>query len=150
MTVLIEVGILLGIVGIAFLLYGEYYRTTNTLVLGSGKAAADLLRDIEAQSTSQRHKVLGFIKTSENYMQIPTESVLQVDFNLLKLATELDVKAIVVAIDRDDVNAWAQQLLDCKLNGITLLEASALEHHRKTVVSPMHNKGNLIDLSLSR
>lgn len=150
MTVVLEMGILLGLLSIAFVLYGEQLRSTNTLVLGSGRTAADLLRDIESDSSSRRHNVLGFVNTQGDENLIPADQTLHLESDLLHLARELDAKAIVIAIGKKESGEWAQQLLNCKLNGISLIDATALEYHGKTVDNPLHSEGNLADLTAIR
>lgn len=150
MTLILEMGILLGLIGVAFKLNGQHFRATNTLILGSGSKAAKLLREIESQTNISGHKVLGFITTGESRNHIPAEYAIQSEEKLIHLATNMKAKAIVVAIDKEEMKDWTQQLLDCKLSGVTLLDPSALESSQKSRINPFQDKGRVLQIPLVR
>lgn len=150
MTLILEMGILLGLISIAFMLHGQHFHATNTLVLGSGSKAAKILREMEAQHTIGGHEILGFIKAGDSENLIPSAHTLTAEQKLVHLATDMKAKAIVVALDQEEMKGWTQQLLDCKLEGIKLLDASALEFDSRARINPFQDKGRVLQLPVVR
>ena len=51
--------------------------------------------------------------------------------NFLQLVTDLKVKRLVVDFESKDLNDWAQQLLNCKLRGVKIVDSPALKLNPK-------------------
>lgn len=124
MTLIIELGVVFGLLSIAAMLHGKRNYPENTLVLGSGLKARTLLREIETQSSLANQKVLGFISGKNGEDLVPDSLCIKPEAELQQLITSLQVKTLVIAMEPDEARGWSQQLLDCKLGGVNIVDSS--------------------------
>lgn len=124
MTLIIELGMVFGLLCIAALLHGQRNFPENTLVLGSGVKAHTLLRAIETHSSMAQQKVLGLVSSNNGEDSVPHHLCIKPEEKLQQLISKLQVKTLVIAMEADDARRWSQQLLDCKLGGVNIVDSS--------------------------
>ena len=108
------------------------FSTSNVLILGMGRPAARLYREIAGLESIAGFSLKGFVLLEDKDRAIPEDLRLQSEETLLGLARREGIKEIVVAQDRSRQNCPVQQLLSCKLAGIKLNSpASFLERVRE-------------------
>ena len=126
MALLIQLSIIFMLLAIGLYCALEHYRNSNIIVLGTGKKAEKVLQDLEFNGYPSRYTVLGFVKSHANENSIPSKLRYNTERNLLSLAKGLKASTLVIAVDQRISSEWIQQILDCKLSGITVIDASAL------------------------
>ncbi|MDD2720471.1 MAG: TIGR03013 family PEP-CTERM/XrtA system glycosyltransferase [Gallionella sp.] len=97
----------------------------NILILGAGELANECAHTGGSAKNPIRFKVVGFAPLHEGKTVVDKDKILPADQSLMSLVTTHQVDEIVVAIQqRDNKHFPIQQLLECKLNGITVVDAS--------------------------
>lgn len=96
------------------------FSSSNVLILGMGRPAARLYREIADLESVAGFSLKGFVLLEEQDSAIPEDLKLQSEETLLDLARRKGVKEIVVVQDRSRQICPIQQLLNCKLAGIKL------------------------------
>ena len=124
MTLIIELGMVFGLLSIAALLHGQRNSSENTLVLGSGIKARTLLREVETHSSLAHQKLLGFVSSNNGEDLVPDSLCIRSEEKLQQLISKLQVKTLVIAMEADEAKRWSQQLLDCKLDGVNIVDSS--------------------------
>lgn len=118
--------ILVGILGtrVAFfkLVDGSVFRQ-RVLVYGAGEKAASIV-GLRRRSDQRGFKVIGFLpaENAEEYSVEP-DKLMTPTGTICELAQEHSIDEIVVAIDDRRKGFLVQELLDCKLNGIGVIDA---------------------------
>ncbi len=141
MALIIQLIIIIAMLATGVLMALQHYRSLNVLVLGAGSTAAKVLQDIENDGHSHRYNLLGFVKSQSNEDSIAPKLRFDSELSLLHLAKRVNANAVVIAVDQRVSHEWIQPLLDCKLGGIKVIDASALSFQHKN--SPALNKGIL-------
>lgn len=114
----------------------------NILILGTGKLANECAHVGTSTKNTPRFKVVGFFPIPGESPEVDGERILPADQSLLALANSRQVDEIVVAIqERDSKRFLIQQLLDCKLSGVSVIGASSffereMNHIRVNSLSP--------------
>jgi sugar transferase (PEP-CTERM system associated) len=124
----LAVGLLTSLVLVS-LVRGAFYRLADedlfkrrVLVYGVGRKAASLL-SLPRRYDMRGFNLLGFVPSPGAVREVDDSLICEAQPNLLEHARDLDVDEIVVAID-DRRNAFpVQELLDCKLRGIEVVDA---------------------------
>ena len=95
------------------------------MVLGTGELARECAGIAENNESHHQFNIVGFIPVRGEQAVVVTRDILPLEQTLLSLATTYQVDEIVVAIqNRDNERFPVQELLDCKLSGITVIGAS--------------------------
>ena len=94
------------------------------LILGAGTRAleAELLK---TDGDDQEIMLLGYVHVRGETPEVPAEQRLQVETTLLDLCARLQVEELVVAIDENAVDFPVSQILDCKMEGIQVVDLVA-------------------------
>jgi len=98
---------------------GDEVRKHRVLVLGSGNHAKMIL-DLEAESDS--FTVVGFVQLHDSEDVIAPERRVNLQGTLLDYAVQCEVDEVVIAVDDRRRRISVQELLDCKMNGIAVLD----------------------------
>lgn len=106
-------------------LFTTISSSPTVLVLGAGKRAGNLYREIVETEASVQNAILGFVPLEARDKLIPERLLFSSDESLLQLARREKVSEIVVVTDHPTQQAPVQQLLDCKLCGIQLSDADS-------------------------
>ena len=95
------------------------------LVLGSGELAKEFASIAAHNHNHHQFNLVGFVRIPGEDSTIPADQLMPSNRSLLSLANAYQVSEIVVALQsRDNFNFPVQELLDCKLSGITVIGAS--------------------------
>ncbi|MBV1880916.1 MAG: TIGR03013 family PEP-CTERM/XrtA system glycosyltransferase [Pseudomonadales bacterium] len=95
----------------------------HVLVLGAGWRAQNILDRLTSKSDTRGFILSGFVKVDGEDIQIDAERVLSIPENgLFEFCDEKGIDEIVVAVDDRRVHFPLDELLDCKLSGIDVVE----------------------------
>ncbi len=96
------------------------------MILGSGSLARECAAIAEQNDSHHKFNLTGFVAVSDETHDVPLTQILPPYQSLLSLTTEHQVDEIVVAVQNKNIASFpVQQLLECKLNGIKVIDASA-------------------------
>jgi len=112
----------------------------RVLVYGAGQRVKALLQ-LRRRSDTRGFRILGFVPTEGDQVQVPDERLLQRPEDLFEWALENQVSEVVVAMDDRRQGFPVHELLECRLAGIEVMDlASFLEREtgkvHLDVVSP--------------
>lgn len=93
----------------------------RVLVLGSGQRAEQLWASLQQEDSLGGCELVGFIPLTDGVSQLPAHLCLSRSPSLLSVAKTYDVDEIVVAPDDRRLHLPMDELLDCKLSGIDVL-----------------------------
>jgi len=99
------------------LIANQGFLVRRIMVLGAGERASQL-----AQSTWPNIKVVGYVPYAERQVKIADDKLLVSDLSLREIAKKNDVREIVVALDERRKNFPFQELLECKMAGLKIVE----------------------------
>ena len=102
-----------------FRLVGREGQLHRVLVVGAGDNAAMIEREHDG---SDGYRVVGYIRVHSTEQTIPESRLVDLDKPLIDLVRELDVDELVVAPDDRRRNLPVDEVLDCKMSGITVLD----------------------------
>lgn len=95
------------------------------MVLGSGELAEEFASIAAHNHNHHQFNLVGFVRIPGEISTIPADQLMPSERSLSSLANAYQVSEIVVALQsRDNLNFPVQELLDCKLSGITVIGAS--------------------------
>lgn len=94
----------------------------RVLVLGAGERADHFSR-LRRRSDQRGFQILGFIHIQGEKDAVDSSRIIQLDRPLVEKCLELEVDEIVVAVNDRRKNFPVHELLDCKLNGIDVVDA---------------------------
>jgi len=99
----------------------------RVLVFGAGHNATRIL-DLRRRNDQRGFKVLGFVPSGSEERMVPADRLVATEGSLRAIAVELEIDEIVMAMDDRRQQYPLKDLLDCRLNGIEVVElASFLE-----------------------
>lgn len=104
----------------SFLLNPDIYRR-RIIVLGAGKTA-NALTELRRKSDRFGFKILGFIRLPGTKDIIPKEKIIQIDVPLIRFVEANEIDEIVLALDDRRKSNPVQDLLDCKMRGIDIVD----------------------------
>ncbi len=100
----------------------ELFRP-RAIVLGTGNSAHELYKLIEEKSFFRNHNIVGYVPFYGEERQIPVTDIIEKSSNLSVLATQKDVREVIVATqERRGGGFPIQELLECKMNGINVMD----------------------------
>lgn len=126
MTVILLLGAVLALRGFVVSSTGEPLFRRRVLVIGTGAEAHSVESSLNAHH-SIGSEVVGFYPTANaDEVQVPTHRVLREDVTLMDTVKEYGVNEIVVAVRERRGGALSlNELLDCKLAGVKILDLSS-------------------------
>ena len=99
----------------------------KVVVIGDGDLAYNIIREVVNNKDSGLH-VSAFVTSEENSNRIAHEKIHQIGMRgfkgIEKLAKQLNVEKIVVAVEERRNRFPAKELLQCRVNGIDVLEGT--------------------------
>lgn len=100
----------------------ELFRP-RAIVLGTGNSAHELYKLIEEKSFFRNHNIVGYVPFYGEERQIPVTDIIEKSSNLSVLATQKYVSEVIVATqERRGGGFPIQELLECKMNGINVMD----------------------------
>lgn len=100
-------------------------RETPVMILGVGRLARECTTLFEQNSGANKFKIVGFIALGEEDPQVMEGSILPRKGSLMSMAKKFNVKEIIVAVqNRRGGGLPIQELLECKLNGIKVIDVA--------------------------
>ncbi len=106
---------------LVFQLAGNTLYKRRVLILGSGQMASQV-EELRRKSDHQDMKLVGFVHVPGEPDAVTSVNILAIQTSLLDLALEHRVDEIVVAVDERRENFPIEQILDCKMSGIRILD----------------------------
>ncbi|MEQ1662334.1 MAG: TIGR03013 family XrtA/PEP-CTERM system glycosyltransferase [Thiobacillus sp.] len=98
---------------------------TRALVLGTGSRAAEVEALLTKRGTASNVQVIGYLAQNGSHHFVDHVRILNTDESLPALATRLQIQEIILAVrDRRGGGMPVQELLECKLRGIKVMELS--------------------------
>lgn len=94
----------------------------RVLVLGAGKKAAAFLQ-LRRRSDQRGFHIVGFVHITGEANHVDPARIIHLDRPLPDKCRELEIDEIIVAVDDRRKNFPIEELLDCKLYGIDVLDA---------------------------
>jgi len=93
----------------------------RVLVLGTGKKAA-MIRGYRRASDMPGLNILGYVRMGDKDEKIDAEAIIDLDRPLPEFVRDHDVDELVVAVDDRRRRLPVQELLDCKMAGIEVVD----------------------------
>ncbi len=94
----------------------------RVLVFGTGEKAMHFTR-LRRRSDQRGFMIVGFVHVGRDLTRVDGDKVLHLDSPLVDFARERGVDEIVVAVDDSRMALPVQELLECKLSGINVVDA---------------------------
>lgn len=98
----------------------------RVLVFGAGKKAAMVGKDMRRQTDQHGVKIVGYVNAQGENAQVPAEKLLGAEKGLTHLVKEQGIDEIVVAVDDRRKNFPIDELLECKMNGVAVVDLVTL------------------------
>ena len=93
------------------------------LVIGAGEFACQIAHNLRRKMDQRGFLVVGYVHVKGEHDQVDESLVIRPDVPLLALCTQLQIDEVVIAVgDRRRKTYPVQDLLDCKLSGIDVLD----------------------------
>ena len=94
----------------------------KVLVYGAGRAANTVLHSMRRRSDRRGFRFVGFVSSSSADQVVEAQQLIDLDGSIADYARQHDIDQIVVAVDDRRAGLPIQDLLDCKLSGIQVLD----------------------------
>ncbi|WP_163834582.1 TIGR03013 family XrtA/PEP-CTERM system glycosyltransferase [Spartinivicinus ruber] len=132
-TLLIGRGVFIVTITIAFLsiacirwcftrLVDEKILKRRVLVLGAGRRANNICQRLRRKSDRRGFTIIGFMHIANEADAVVNEAIIHHQGSLLEYAVDNRIDEIVVAVDDRRKNFPINELLDCKLSGIEVVD----------------------------
>ncbi|MBW4933420.1 TIGR03013 family XrtA/PEP-CTERM system glycosyltransferase [Marinobacter sp. F4206] len=137
---------LLGIVrSVFFAIAGKDAFKRKVLVLGSGFRAHQLLEDLKTPFNRKGFTLSGFVPLPGENREVPEEDLIHLTTTLQQYIHEHPVSEIVVAVDDRRKGLPMEDLLECKMEGVKIVDgASFYERESRKVALEMISHGWLV------
>ncbi len=96
------------------------------LILGAGERAANIPGKLRRRSDRRGIQIVGFLSTENEKIEIDKSMLIPPSDTLLETAKAQDIDEIVVAQDERRASMDMQELLQCKLAGINIIDLPTL------------------------
>lgn len=103
-------------------LVGEEIFKRKVMVLGAGKRANGMLLDLKNPEDWKGFELLGFFPFSDEEVVVPQQNVIQTYATLKEYALTHGVDEIVIALDDRRKKLPLEELMECKLEGISIVQ----------------------------
>jgi len=94
----------------------------RVLVLGAGRRA-EQFKLLRRKSDQLGFKILGFVHVNGKHDVMPVEKVVHIDTPLIDYAMQHQIQEIVVAIEDRRKSFPVEDLLDCKMSGVDVVDS---------------------------
>lgn len=103
-------------------LVGEEIFKRKVLVLGAGKRANSMLLDLKNSEDWKGFDLLGFFPFADDEVAVPAHQVVQTYSTIKEYALTHGVDEIVIALDDRRKKLPLEELMECKLEGISIVQ----------------------------
>ncbi|WP_344809515.1 TIGR03013 family XrtA/PEP-CTERM system glycosyltransferase [Allohahella marinimesophila] len=110
---------------IFFFFVREQYFKRQVLVLGAGRRAADLIRELAEPSSRQGVSLIGFVTSNGDEVHIGEENHIFTPASLSEYCKTHPVDEIVIALDDRRKKLPLEELLECKMFGVNVIDAAS-------------------------
>ncbi|WP_203300617.1 TIGR03013 family XrtA/PEP-CTERM system glycosyltransferase [Marinobacter sediminum] len=137
---------LLGIVrSVFFAVAGKDTFKRKVLVLGSGSRANRLLEDLKTPFNRKGFTLIGFVPLPGEQQKVPEEYLIHPPLTLQQYIHRHPVREIVVAVDDRRKGLPMEDLLECKMEGVKIVDgATFYERESRKVALEMISHGWLV------
>ncbi len=122
-ALLILSGTLLVTRTILYLMVDNEYFKKRAIVFGAGKKASHM-NELRRKSDRRNFKLLGFVPIEGEDIMVEKEQLLDLKNNMIDYVKNHQVDEIIVAIDDRRKNFPVDDVLQCKLQGVNVLDVS--------------------------
>ena len=105
--------------------FGEDFFRKKVLVLGAGERARQISEDLDSPLNRKGFLLKGFVAINGETVKVPSEQLVVPGTSLHDYISTHPVHEIVVAVDDRRQNLPMEDLLECKMRGIPILEGAA-------------------------
>lgn len=117
---------LLGIMRTSFFgVIGEETFKRRIVVLGTGRRAQQIFEDLRTPMNRKGFVLVGFLPGNEQESAVPPSRILTANKPLHEYVRQLQVDEIVVAVDDRRKGLPLDELLECKMDGVRVMEAAS-------------------------
>lgn len=95
---------------------------SRVLVYGSGEAASSITRTMRRRSDRQGFTIVGFVRAAGEEPQVDGERVINLQQPLSEYTRQTEIDQIVIALDENRANLPMDELFQCRLRGIKVLD----------------------------
>lgn len=130
---------------IFFSLLGPDIFRRKVLVLGAGQRARQLLDDLATPFNRKGVRIEGFVPIPGTSVNIPDECLIHPPLTLHEYILRKPVREIIVAVDDRRKNLPMEDLLECKMEGIRIVDGVTFyERESRKVALEMITQGWLV------
>jgi sugar transferase (PEP-CTERM system associated) len=104
------------------------------LVIGSGKKAHELIK-INDSFVHKGFTIVGFLALPDEISIVDQGKLISYDKKIIAIAEEYKVDEIVIALDDRNQNFPLNELLDCKMSGLTIMNMIAFYEREQGIIS---------------
>lgn len=102
------------------------FLASRIIFLGTSKLAKECSVVANNNISDHKYDIVGFVPVSGEHSCVPPSAIFSVNESLLATANRCNASEIVVAVqNRRDGNLHIQELLECKLKGIHVIDSAA-------------------------
>ncbi|AKV94704.1 sugar transferase [Marinobacter sp. CP1] len=128
-----------------FALVGKDTFRRKVLVLGAGRRAKQLFEDLKTPFNRKGFKLVGFVPLPDTSIEVGKEYLLDLPSSLHQFILNNPVAEIVVAVDDRRKGLPMEDLLECKMEGVKIVDgASFYERESRKVALEMITPGWLV------
>lgn len=106
-----------------FFFVREQFFKRQVLVLGAGKRAANLIKELAEPSSRQGVTLIGFVAADDSPIEIGDENIILNPTSLSGYCKSNPVDEIVIALDDRRKKLPLEELLECKMFGVNIIDA---------------------------
>lgn len=128
-----------------FQIVGDDAFKRKVLVLGAGERARQLLDDLHTPFNRKGFTLIGFVPLPGEPVQVPEKYLVRPPTTLHQYILDKPVREIVVAVDDRRKGLPMDDLLECKMEGIRIVDGAAFyERESRKVALEMITRGWLV------
>ncbi|MDX5299827.1 MAG: TIGR03013 family PEP-CTERM/XrtA system glycosyltransferase [Gammaproteobacteria bacterium] len=128
-----------------FAIAGDQAFQRRVLVLGAGTRAEQLNEGFDTPFARKGFTIIGFVPVEEEVVRVPEALLINPVEGLPEYVRKHPVDEIVVAVDDRRRNIQVDELLECKMRGIPIIDAPAFyERESRKVALEMISKSWLV------
>jgi sugar transferase (PEP-CTERM system associated) len=123
------------LIALVLLLAGRmvFYRLIGTerlrarvLVLGAGEQANNILQRMRRRSDQRNFRLMGFYPLPGEAVRVDSDMLVKTDMSLCGFIQARDIDEVVVAVDDRRGNIPVDDLLQCRLTGVNIIDVQTL------------------------
>jgi sugar transferase (PEP-CTERM system associated) len=128
-----------------FAVVGKDTFRRRVLVLGAGRRARQLLEDLESPFNRKGFVLEGFVPIPDEPVELDDKHLIKLTGNMHEYVLRHPVREIVVAVDDRRKGLPMEDLLECKMEGVGIIDgASFYERESRKVALEMITRGWLV------